>query len=348
MALTIPRLFVYGFPGLYGGAGTELHHQIIAWRSMELDVHLIPTNGGWRGEPLYQEMRDLGVTVHEANDWSAVEPGDPVFGFCNAEFLAALPRIRERTRRTVFLNCMTWLFEKEREAMSRGLIGMFLYQNEEVRQQQMPQLRSLNADPAVRFVTFSPYFDTGRFPFVASRESEFFGCGRISRQDADKFARDTLHIYEYFVAPKFKRGLFLGFDHRGEQKIGKPFDWIRTARDHNEVSQQEFYRHCEIVLQPSDTTENWPRVGFEAMASGSVLIVDNRGGWRQQVRHGETGWLCDHPRDFIYHASRMAYEPNLRADMAEAARLRGLELGGLQSSVASWEEAFEEISKLPE
>ena len=114
------------------------------------------------------------------------------------------------------------------------------------------------------------------------------------------------------------------------------------------MSQQEFYRHCEIVLQPSDTTENWPRVGFEAMASGSVLVVDDRGGWQRMVDHGKTGWLCRHTRDFIYYASRMAYEPNLRADIAEAARLRGLELGGLEASVASWEEVFETIAQLPE
>ena len=348
MALTIPRLFVYGFPGLYGGAGTELHHQIIAWHSMGLAVHLIPTNGGWRGEPLYREMCDIGVNIHEAGDWSPVAPGDPVLGFCNAEFLAALPQIRERTRRTVFLNCMTWIFDKERECMSRGLIGMFLYQNEDVRLRHMAELSALNPDPSIRYLTFTPYFDATRFPFVASRESDFFGCGRISRQDADKFARDTLHIYEYFVSPTWKRGLFLGFDQRSEGKIGKPYPWIRTARDHNEVSQQEFYRHCEIVLQPSDTTENWPRVGFEAMASGSVLVVDDRGGWRRMVEHGKTGWLCRHTRDFIYYASRMAYEPNLRADMAEAARLRGLELGGLEASVASWEAVFEEIAKLPE
>lgn len=80
------------------------------------------------------------------------------------------------------------------------------------------------------------------------------------------------------------------------------------------------YKHCQIVLQPTDTTENWPRVGFESMASGSVLVVDNRGGWRQMVEHGKTGWLCDHERDFIYYASKMAYEPNLRSDMAHAAR----------------------------
>ena len=42
------------------------------------------------------------------------------------------------------------------------------------------------------------------------------------------------------------------------------------------------------------------------MASGSVLIVDNRGGWRQMVEHGKTGWLCGSERDFIYYASKSA------------------------------------------
>lgn len=65
------------------------------------------------------------------------------------------------------------------------------------------------------------------------------------------------------------------------------------------------------------------------------------------VEHGKTGWLCDHERDFIYYASKMAYEPNLRDDMAEAARERGRELGGEEASRAGWEEVFEEINKLP-
>ncbi len=347
MSTSLKRLFVLGFPSLYGGAGTELHHQIIAWLHMGVEVHLIPA---WDvcGEAIYPEMISRGVHVHAPNDWSMVEAGDPVLGFCNAEFLKNLPSIREKTRRTVFVNCMTWLFEKEREAMQQGLIAMFLYQNEDVRQKNMPVLRSLNEDREIRFLTFVPYFHNETFPFIGERSDEWFGCGRISRQDADKFARNTLHIYEYFVSPQWKRGLFLGFDQRSEAKIGRPYDWIRTARNQQEVSQQEFYRHCEIILQPTDTTENWPRVGFEAMASGSVLIVDNRGGWTRLVEHGKTGWLCNHERDFIYYAGKMAYEPQLRLDMAEAARERGLRLGSLAASIASWEEVFEEISKLPE
>jgi hypothetical protein len=348
MPRSVQRLFVNGFPGLYGGAATELHHQILAWRSMDLEVHIIAGDAGYPNEPLYPEMLQLGVKIHPPGAWDVLQPGDPILGFCNGEFLNALPEIREHTRRTVFINCMTWLFDREKERMAQDMIAMFLYQNEAVRQNHKAQLQQINPASAARFLTFKPYFDTAKFPFTAQRPTSFFGCGRISRQDADKFSKNTLHIYEYFVAPVFKRGLFLGFDQRSQGKIGKPYDWIRTARDQTEVSQQEFYKHCDIILQPTDTTENWPRIGFEAMSSGSVLIVDNRGGWRQMIEHGKTGWLCNHERDFIYYASKMAYEPDLRHEIAAAARERGQLLGGLPASIASWEAVLDELSKLPE
>ena len=92
-----------------------------------------------------------------------------------------------------------------------------------------------------------------------------------------------------------------------------------------------------------DTTENWPRIGFEAMSSGSVLIVDNRGGWKKLVKHGVTGWLCNTQQEFIYYASRMALEPKLRGTMARAARKWGKELAGLESSMRSWGEVFKHL-----
>ena len=347
MALSIKRLFIYGFPSLYGGAGTELHHQIMAWLKMGMEVHIIPTNHGYRNEALYEEMIERGVHIYSMNDWAAIETGDPVFGFCNSEYLDNLDEIYARSKRTVFVNCMTWLFDKEKERMKEGKIGMFLYQNEAVRQKNMPELKALNDDPEIQFATFKAYFDTSLFPFIESRSDDLFGFGRISRYDADKFAANTLQIYESVVSPKPKKGMFLGFNHRCERKIGRPSEWITIGQDQTEISQQDFYRHCEVVLQPSDTTENWPRIGFEAMASGSILIVDNRGGWQQMVKHGETGWLCDTESDFIYYTSKMAYEPNLRAEMARTAQEHGQELGGLAQSMASWEEIFEQINKLP-
>jgi glycosyltransferase involved in cell wall biosynthesis len=342
----ISRLFVHGFPAKYGGAGTELHHQIILWLAMGLEVHLIPTSPNAEREPLFKAMTNAGVVIHPHNEWDCLGPEDVVLSFCNAEFLKHLPEIFKRTQKTVFINCMTWLFEDEKRRMKEGMIRMFLYQNEQVLQKNRPLLQALNPDPRVKHLTFSPYFDDSLFPFIEERPDDHFGCGRISRQDADKFAANTLHIYEYFVAPVLKRGLFLGFDSRSEKKIGRPFSWITTACDSSIISQQDFYKHCQIVLQPSDTTENWPRVGFEAMASGSVLIVDDRGGWQQMIEHGKTGFLCKHERDFIYYASKMAYEPELRREIAHNARLRGRELGGLEQSKASWTHVFQELEAM--
>jgi hypothetical protein len=337
------RLFVYGFPSLYGGAGNELHHQIALWQSLGAEVHIIPSDPDYAGGPLFSELLANGSVIHELDDFASIEPGAPVFGFCSDPFLENLDAIREYSTNTVFVNCMTWLFDLELKRMTEGKIRAFLYQNDEVRCLNSFVLRSLNPGAAVNFLSFVPYFDTSQFPFHEQRTEDYFGCGRISRQDADKYSADTLLIYEYFVAPKPKRGLFLGFDQRSEAKIGQPYNWIRTAANQTECSQQDFYQHCEIVLQPSDTTENWPRVGLEAMASGSILIVDNRGGWRGQIEHGVTGWLCDNERDFIYYASKMAYEPELRFEMAVRARNRVDALAGPAISRQSWLEVFDVI-----
>ena len=53
MSTTLKKIYVNGFPSLYGGAGTELHHQILVWLPMGIDVHIIPTNGGFENEALY-------------------------------------------------------------------------------------------------------------------------------------------------------------------------------------------------------------------------------------------------------------------------------------------------------
>lgn len=337
------NIFVYGFPGLYGGAGTELHHQIIVWVKMGLGVNIIPTNAGYKNEPLFNEMRSLDVRIHNFNDFSVIQPGSPVLGFCNAEFLDNLPKIYEKSKNTVFVNCMTWLFEKEKQRMKEGMIHAFLYQNKEVLDKNMPLLKTFNNDPSIVFADFNPYFESSKFPFIENRDDTTFNMGRISRQDADKFAKNTLHIWDYAVAPVMKKGYMLGFNKKSEEKIGKPYDWITTYTDQNHCSQQEFYKKCHVLLQPMDTTENYPRIGFEAMSSGSILIVDNRGGWRKQVKHGVTGWLCGHERDFIYYASKMAYEPEVRKQMARNAKKWCEELSSLESSTKSWEKVFKEI-----
>ncbi len=339
------RAFVYGFPGLCGGARTEMHHQIIMWLAMGKEVHIICDHVFYKKEPLYLEMLKRGVKIHGKNKWDALKPGDPVFAFGNDSFLSNIKQIRKRTKRTVFVNCMRWGSPQEEECMKNGFISMFLYQNEDVLNENKPRLKALNNDPDIKFLTFRPYFDFPSFPFIDQRSDKYFGCGRISRQHPGKFSASIMDIYERFDSPLPKKGLFLGYGDNIEEKTGPPPPWIDTAKGPFDISQQQFYKHCDIILQPSDAKENWPRIGFEAMASGSVLIVDNKGGWKQMIEHGKTGWLCDTPQNFIDYASQMACTPGLRHKIALAAKEKAIELGGMTTSRNSWEHVFTQLNE---
>ena len=110
------------------------------------------------------------------------------------------------------------------------------------------------------------------------------------------------------------------------------------------VFQSMSQRHV-ISLGPQATI--WDAACLMTKANcGSVLIVDKRGGWEQMIEHGRTGWLCESPGDFIACATKMAWEPHYREDMAAAARERGLALGGLEASQESWRQVFDVIEEL--
>ena len=263
-----------------------------------------------------------------------------MINFCSRVFLEDLERINQQTKRVAFVNCMTFLMKEEIELANKGFISHHLYQREEILHDHRTKLQSLGSK--AEFWHFKPYFDSESLNFSV-KDQEYTQIGRISRKDADKFSADTLHIYEYLVSPKIKRAHFLGFDERSEKKIGKPYNWIKTYADQREFPVEKFYDTIDFVVQPMDTTENLPRIGFEAMFSGKPLVVDNRGGWKSMIRHGETGFLCNTPRDFIYYGSRLAYDLDLRYKMAEAARAAAAEMCYLETSESSWKKVFNSL-----
>ncbi len=335
------NLYIYGFPSRYGGAGTELHHQIYVLKDIPwLKLSIIPTNAGWPNEPLLKEMQGLGIDICPANEFSLLTSDDAIINFCSSEFLKNLPAIIRHTKRTIFVNCMTWLFDSEKLMHSSNNIAFSLYQRDQVRADHEKTLRSIGSK--AQFLTFTPYFRKNGFEF-RQKDQEFTYLGRISRQDADKYAANTLHIYEYIVAPKWKRGIFLGFDQRSEQKIGKLPSWIVGFADQNQLPVEKFYEMLDFIVQPTDTTENWPRIGMEAMASGVPLVVDNRGGWQYMIEHGKNGFLCNNDRDFIYYGSRLAYDLELRGRIARNAAKRLDKIAGYDMSIESWKNVLEKV-----
>lgn len=338
------KIFVVGHPSEYGGAGSELYHQILLWRiHMDLDVTIIPSMEGFKNEPLYKEMLRIGVKYTDTHRcYDDVTEKDIVLNFCGKEFLDDLVRINQKTKKVVFINCMTWLFKKERLAHRDNLIGYSLYQRQGVLDDHEAELRNTFKSQA-EFIQFDPYFHPSMVGGEDMREADKFTLGRISRQDADKFSTDTFHIWETSVAPIWKRGIVLGWDARSRQKTGHPPHWVECHLNHNTFPISDFYSSIDVLVQSTDTTENLPRIGFEAMHAGVVLVVDDRGGWQNMIEHGVTGFLCKTQQEFIYWTSRLAFEPELRLKVAKEAKKRVEMKSGVEAAKQSWEYVFSEI-----
>jgi len=330
----IGELCVIGHPSRLGGADTELDHQIHCWQAMGVTVHVCHT-GALDDNLRAMNLEQRGCIYHEPRDWASLKDLYCI-SFCNGEYLKNLPEIKRYAKTTSWVNCMTWNFDAEIEMHAKGLIDFHLYQTAHGYGRVGPSLRDLGN---YRPLLFQPYFHADEFPFLESRPRDKFRFGRISRCDADKFGQRQLWIYETMTAPVAKEGLILGWDHRIEAKLGKPESYIKVLPE-GAIRQQEFYAFCDAVIMTSDTFENLPRVGFEAMASGCVLVVDQRGGWQKLVDDGATGWLCANDREFVYKACRCAFEHGERDEMRRRAREKLQREWGLEASMQSWEKVF--------
>ena len=337
----IDSICIIGHPSRVGGADTELDHQIFCWQAMGIKVHICPTADlDTNLEAMQMEKR--GCVYHKPKDWPSLE-GMHCISFCNGQFLDNAEKIKQYARTTTFVNCMSWNFKKEIEAQSKGLIDFHLYQTQHSFEKVSKKLKNSGV---YRPMYFKPYFHTEDFPYIDNRLQDKFRFGRISRDDGDKFGLKQLWIYETMTAPVMKEGLILGWGSETEKKNGRRPESYISVLPPGAISQRAFYAQCEAIIMSTDTYENLPRVGFEAMASGSILVVDNRGGWKLEVEDGVTGWLCNNEREFVYKASRCAFEYEERSRMRLAALKKLQKEWGLQPAMDSWAQVFEQWSKL--
>ena len=333
--MALAEIGVVGTIGHVGGANTELGHQVTCWLGMGMQVHIVPAQPlDQHAQEVAQQYRQSGCIYHAARRLG--RPGRPAHDQLLQQKLSGESAGDPPARP---LHYLRQLHDVElphgNPAPTRRIDRLSSLPDAACARAGRAKRRDLGI---YRPLQFNPYFDAEPFPFIdpASRPRDFFRFGRISRGDADKHGRQQLWIYETMTAPVLKQGVILGWDQRAEKKFGRrPPAWIATYPERR-MSQQQFYQYCDAVVMTTDTFENLPRVGFEAMASGSVLVVDQRGGWLLQIDDGRTGWLCRDQREFVYKASRCAFEHEECAAMAVAARQKVLDGWGFSAAADSW------------
>jgi hypothetical protein len=343
----IDSICVIGHNSKYGGADTELDHQMDVWaKKLGVTVHMMPT-GTITPELASMNNIERGVIYHQIGDYESLR-GMHVISYCNRHFLDELPKIRKYAKTVTWVNCMCWCFDAEKNAVKEGLIDYHLFQSHH----QMESIREgLLNDTGValdsqKAIVIRPTFNIDAFNFNPTNKgdpSDVFRFCKIQRADVAKFMPETLRIFQAIAAPNAKEAHIMAWDDAIAKKCkafsfgGNSLSWIKTYPA-GKVPVRELYDKCHAMIIPSTLKENLPRVGQEAMASGCVLVAPDHSGWRELIKHGETGFLCIKPQDYVYYASRVAYENEERIAMAKAARESLIKKYGDTSS--EWREFF--------
>lgn len=316
------HLFVCGYPSDVGGANTELWHTVKLWRRFGVEVTLIPT---WQADPAWRRrLETIGCRTRQSNpdDLQNVAglAGSVVVSMCNTRFLAVTERFRELGCKIVWLGCMNWLFPDERRRYRRhGVFERHVFQSRHQHEQLRGQLAKFGYDDRQGRIIRGA-FDFSEFPFqpLVHAPGETFVVGRLSRPAPEKFSPRTWQIYGRVPPPIAAR--VMGWDAAVQARVGRPPRWAECLTPGAETSRIFFSRlHC-LAQFGGGTVENWPRVGLEAMAAGVPLVVENQGGWKEMIRHGQTGFLCDNDDEMVEHVARLARDPRHRRVIVQQAR----------------------------
>ncbi len=344
----MPTLYVAGYPSLYGGADTELDHNIDLWRENGVAVHLVPMGG--EPDPAMRALCDArGCITHRYEP--GIFAGQIVASFCNGEFLRRLPEIHAagKPRCVVWANCMTWPFDAEIAAHKAGLIDRFAFQSEYQRSMLLPSLEAFG--PVRELAGYRPYFNqwnasqqiTWRHPDTTDpAEMGYFGIGRISRDDAAKYPQDIWRTLAQVTAPGPVKAFMLGFGDNAKAKCGKRpccnwLDWQTWTPGALPVA--DFWQRLHVLIHGTGgSRENWPRTVIEAMASGVVVVAENAYGLPELIEDGVTGFLCDSTAEMSHVASLLAWDEPLRRQIVNAAWSRFLlEHANQARSFAAWQ-----------
>lgn len=368
-------IYVIGYPGSYGGACTELWHTLKLWRAFGWEVHMVPTWGP--PEKAWQEkVSAIGCTTHvvevpppvddktktrdkgKLDNWLSRLRGVPgleggiAVAFCNEAFLGCIDLLRGFLNcRVVWANCMNWLFPAETAHYALfGGFDAYMFQSGYQRDTLLPKLASYNVQPSQCHL-IPGAFDPTEFPFRPRpfTPPEEFVAGRLSRTDPAKHSTNTWPILDRVGYRPFRYRV-LGWDRGLNAKIGQPPPYADCLAPNSEDPQKflaGLHSYCQIA---GAATENWPRAGLEAMATGVPIVVEGRGGWCEMLTHNKTGFLCtpENPDAEIAHwVTHMALDPDRRLEIATAARRRVEELSDPEPIRAGWEKLFKSLPAAP-
>jgi len=342
------RIFVIGCPHDVGGAGPHCWHTARLWRDFGVNVHFVPISPV---EPIWQEkLLSIGCEIdyhligNGVNQIRNVEglPGGITIAFCNGGFLEIAPQLCVLGCKTLWLGCMNWLHDAEITHYKRwGPFSRYIFQSHFQQQSLTEQLEHYGYNKHKMIRIPSP-ISIDEYPYkpLSHESSEPFCIGRISRPDPTKYVSNLWEIYGN-VRTNI-RARVMAWDSELEKMMGRPPVWAECLPKGAE-SVVDFMASLHCMVQIGQTKENRPRSCLEAMACGVPVVAPNEGGWKELIRHGHNGFLCNDPVEIDYYTAILANDEVQRFKIIETAREELAVIANPNEIWAGWKTLFESL-----
>ena len=243
----------------------------------------------------------------------------------------------DRPKWVIWSSCMSYVIDVEVEAHKDGLIDEYFFQTEANGNLVGPQLvkRIGKGAKIAHRKNYRVYInpDSEYMPLAAPEKSdEAFYVVRATRDAPDKWHEESWRMYGGVLCPSHKavQVEVAGWGQNAVDKVGNPCDpsskWSGylnvTLHPHIEdpTDMAALYGRAHVLLHYYPFIESFGIATTQAMLCGAVPIAADSQGFREQISHGETGFLCNSPDEAAYYTSTLAFDDERRREMSRAAR----------------------------
>jgi len=346
------KVWMLGVPSTFGGGDTERGHTALLWRRAGIEVtclYFTSCSCGTtpkvpeKSNPWIGRLREAGVEFVAADPERLYEvdglEGSIVSVICHPHGLHNWEKLCALKCKLVWSPCMTVPSLSESVFTRAPAPKAVHFQSRYQANQLVGEYRAIGCR---EFRLIRGAFEPLPFNPRPYRPGAPFVVGRLARPARTKWSP---YIWDMLAAARRGgvdvRALCQGWSDKLTEHCGPPPDWAEVLPP-DTLSAEEFLGRCHAMICPNwGISENWPRVGLEAMSAGVPLVVDGSGGWPEMV--GDVAVTCQTMGEYPPAIVKLATDDGFRQTTIPKGRERALKISSPEVISRQWTDLFESL-----
>ena len=289
-----PNLYIFQWISDLGGADTRLKELLILLHN-DFNITCIPNDDFRLSEE--QNTKFLDNLNIKYCSISALPKKLDGFAYSNSNFRIfsekdRINQIKDSGLKFLWSNDMMWVSSEELHEIAKGNVDCMLFTSAFHRDALAPQV--IGANPGQKTAILDNYFDSSTWPFVERIQKPLISCGKISRDDFDKYSENFPVLYESATLNLPVDYKIMGWN----AALAEKYSWFKFSKKWellpaNAKNIQSWYADLDVFLYDCNFRfiENQSRTIIESQLTGCPIVAPNKWNFSNMIWDQRTGFL---------------------------------------------------------